>query len=153
MNKRGIADHNLANHEGATFGFPMLTNGVYYRLTTLVQTLGTNVYTSHGIIARGEDGVDMARGGRREEVVVVTLAVVNLLVNLVQANPAYTLVQLQTLVAQEGIHVSTISITHSTCIGPAVDPYEKIVRLASGKELGASESGASRIHKLVIGAR
>jgi hypothetical protein len=56
----------------------------------LAETLGINVNTAHGIIARGEDGIGMARGGRREEAVVVTLAVVDLLVNLVQANPAFT---------------------------------------------------------------
>ena len=69
----------------------------------LAATLGINVNTARGIIARGEDGVGAARGGRREEAVVVTPVVVDLLVNLVQANPAYTLVQLQTLVAQEGV--------------------------------------------------
>ena len=79
----------------------------------LAETLGINVNTARGIIARGEDGIGMARGGRREETVVVTPAVVDLLVNLVQANPAYTLVQLQTLVAREGVNVSTSSIARA----------------------------------------
>lgn len=76
----------------------------------LADGLGINSGTAHGIIARHQQGMPVAaaRGGRRADQVVLTDAIVQQMVNIIEEHPAYTLKQIQEALAIE-ISVSTIA--------------------------------------------
>ena len=81
----------------------------------LTENLGMNVGTARGIIACGAEGVGLVRGGVRQVVVVMVVAeaVVVRLVQLVEDNPAYTLVRMREIMFGEGIVLCTSSIARA----------------------------------------
>ena len=77
----------------------------------VAEALGISSSTAYSIIARHEQGRPVAapRGGRREERVILTENLIQNLVNIVEAHPAYTLRQIKAELGDVQISMSSIA--------------------------------------------